>query len=1154
MGGDQALGDPSTVVARSAASTGANRKMSDNTIFSKKFLPLFLTQFFAAFTDHFIRNVLVFMVLATVASDAAPLYITVAGGVFMLPFVFLSALGGELADRYDKALVARRLKLFEIASAVVAGFGFAYHSIPVMLVSLFMFGIGSALFGPLKYGILPDHLPTDELPKANAWIEGATFIAILAGTVFAGMTFKASTSDVLPVISVLGLFSVLCYAASLMIPSTQPGDTALKIDANIFRSTWRQLVDLKADARLFRASLMVSFFWFAGAVVLSVLPPAVYHLGGDEIAVTAYMALFAVAIAIGSAISAYISGGRVVLLPAAVGTLAVSLFALDFGLVLNGTAPTSAKLGPVEFFSQWNAIRIAMDVAMMAVSGAFLVVPTFTALQTWSKKESRARVIASNNILNAVFMVFGAALIGGLQAAGSTLADTAFTLAGLSLAASVLMFVFLPTSAFRDFLFVLFRVVYRLEVRGAEHLDQAGRSPVIALNHTSFLDAAVALAITDLDPVFAINTEIARKAWVKPFLKVASALPLDPTKPMATRALIRIVEAGRAIGIFPEGRISVTGSLMKVYEGAAMVADKTGSLIVPIHIDGLEKTHFSRLAAHQVKKRLFPKVTVTIVEPTRLSLDPALKGRKRRQAAGAALYGVMSDLVFETSMKKGTIHEEVVRAAERFGRSKIAVEDPEDGSITYGKLLIGARVLGRKFHARFAGEEALGIMLPNSIGAVVTFLGVQSAGLVPSMINFTAGLSGIIEACSASKTRFVLTSRRFVTKGRYDTLVAELSKTVEIVYLEDIRATVTFLDKLEAIIRRASPVIARKQTDRAVVLFTSGSEGPSKGVVHSHAGIMANAAQAAARIDFNSADKTFNILPVFHAFGLTAGTLLPLTNGVPVYMYPSPLHYRMVPEAIYASNATIIFGTDTFLANYARSAHAYDLRSIRYCFAGAEPVRRSTRETYMEKFGIRILEGYGMTEAAPVIALNTPMHNKAGTLGKLMPGMEMRVDPVPGMEPAGILHVRGPNLMLGYLKVTNPGVLEPLVDGWLDTGDVVEVDADSHIVFKERGKMIANIAGEKIAYNTVNQLVGEIWPGVKAVTVAVKDERKGERLVVLTDDPRVNRAEIIAGAKRMGVTERAIPSEIVIAAVPVLGTGKTDFVSARKFVEAYVAA
>ena len=351
------------------------------------------------------------------------------------------------------------------------------------------------------------------------------------------------------------------------------------------------------------------------------------------------------------------------------------------------------------------------------------------------------------------------------------------------------------------------------------------------------------------------------------------------------------------------------------------------------------------------------------------------------------------------------------------------------------------------------------------------------------------------------------------------------------------------------------PLVERKPGDWAAILFTSGSEGTPKGVVLSHRNMLANAAQAAARIDFGRQDKVFNVLPVFHSFGLTVGLVLPLVSGVRIYLYPSPLHYRIVPELIYGVNATIMFGTDTFLNGYARSAHAYDFRSLRYILAGAEPVKESTRRIYLEKFGLRILEGYGVTETAPALALNTPMFNKFGTVGRLLPGMEARLDKVEGVDEGGRLFVKGPNVMLGYLRVENPGVLEPPPEGWHDTGDIVTIDEQGFIAIKGRAKRFAKIAGEMISFAAVEALAGELWPDALSAVASVPDARKGERLIMVTQQKDATRSEFQAFARSRGASELMVPAEIVyMEKLPLLGTGKIDNMAVTKLIKERFAA
>jgi acyl-[acyl-carrier-protein]-phospholipid O-acyltransferase/long-chain-fatty-acid--[acyl-carrier-protein] ligase len=1119
--------------------------MKTSLMTSRKFAPLFWTQFLSAFNDNFLKNTLVFLIMYKMAAEGGAL-VALAGGIFILPFLALSALGGELADKHDKAVVAERLKRAEIGVAALAVAGMALSSITVLMAALFGFGVISALFGPIKYGILPDHLDRRDLPAANAWIEGGTFIAILTGTIAAALSFNGEGGVFVfgPLMMVL---AVGCWLAARMIPKTGAKAPDLVVDKNIVRSSLTLVNEIRADARIWRASLMNGWFWFVGAFVMTMLPIMVKDiLGGSEIVVPAYLAIFAISIALGSAIAGWMSAGRVVLLPAPLGTAIVALFGLDLAWNLWGMASVTHAESIAGFFAGPNTIRVAIDLAGMAVGGAFLAVPTFAAMQTWAHEDRRARVIGAANVLSALFIAAGLGLVAVLQALGATVPMLVLGLSVLNLGIAWLMLKTLPTNPFRDFISILFRAFMRLEVEGLENIKKAGTAPIIALNHVSLLDGALALAITEEEPTFAVDYKIAQAWWVKPFLKFCKFLPLDPTKPMATRSLIKLVQDGNSIGIFPEGRLTVTGALMKVYDGAAMVADKTGSMVVPVRIDGLEHSYFTYLNQGQVRRRLFPKVKVTILEPVRLDVAPELKGRARRIAAGAALYRVMSDLIFRTTSTSSTVIERVIDAARERGMGKPAVEDPVTGKLSYGRLLAGAAVLGAKFRTLFPDEENIGVMLPNANGAAVTIFGAMSAGKVPAMLNFTAGAANILSACRAAKIRHVLTSRAFVTQAKLGPVVEEMQKHVEIVWLDDLRATVGVRDKLLGLLRRGRPLVKRQPDDPAVILFTSGSEGAPKGVVLTHRNILANAAQAASRIDFHSGDKVFNILPVFHSFGLTAGTVLPLVSGVPVYFYPSPLHYRIVPELVYASNATIIFGTDTFLSGYARTAHPYDFRSIRYIFSGAEPVKASTRETYMEKFGLRILEGYGVTETAPVISLNTPMYNRSGTVGKILPGMEWKLEPVPGIEEGGRLSLRGPNVMAGYLREDNPGVLEPLPDGWHDTGDIVTIDADGFVRIKGRAKRFAKIAGEMVSLAAVEALAGSLWPGHLTAVSAVPDAKKGERLILLTDAPNATRAEFLAFAKSKNAMDIMVPAEVRVGRVPVLGSGKVDFVEARK--------
>jgi acyl-[acyl-carrier-protein]-phospholipid O-acyltransferase/long-chain-fatty-acid--[acyl-carrier-protein] ligase len=1129
--------------------------MSSSLLLTRRFAPLFWCQFFSAFSDNFLKNALVFLILFKLADSGAGALITLTAAVFISPYFFLSGLGGELADRYDKAWVAQRLKFVEIGISIIAVAGFALHSLVILFAALFLFGVIGSLFGPIKYGILPDHLARSELPAGNALVEGATFIAILLGTIVGGLAAKDG-GDPTQFALLMIVFSLLCWLSSLFIPPTGEAAPTLTVRWNIAASTWDLVKHLRDDRRIWWGAFVTCWFWVVGALALSLLPPLVKNeLGGTEEVVTACLTIFSISIAVGSGLAAWLAAGRIILLPTVIGAFLLGLFAIDLGWATWGGTDAAEPAGIVATFSSFRGIRLAIDLAGLAIAGGLYIVPTFAAVQAWAGADRRARVIAGVNVLNAAFMAGSALLVFALQAYGMSTPALFLLLGAGSLLVTVWIGRTMPASALSDALSIIYRALFRIEVKGLENLHKAGHNVIIALNHVSFLDAGLAMSLRSRKPVFAIDVGISKLWWVKPFMKLTRAIPLDPLKPMATRTLINAVKAGEALIIFPEGRITVTGSLMKVYDGAALIADKADAEVVPVRIEGLEQTPFSRLSKSQVRRRWFPKVKVTVLEPVKLAVDPALKGRARRQAAGAALYGIMSDLVFRTTSTDRTVFEALLQAADEHGRARIAVEDPVTGALSYRKLLMGATILGDKL-MRYAPEgRAVGLMLPNANGAVLTFFGLLSAGRVPAMINFTAGATNILAACRAAQVTTILTSRVFVERGRLESMVAAVAKEVSIVYLEDIRPTITLLDKIRGLMRAGAPLVPRKPDDWAAIMFTSGSEGLPKGVVLSHRNMLANAAQARARIDFGREDKVFNVLPVFHSFGLTVGMVLPLVCGVRLYLYPSPLHYRTVPELIYGVNATVMFGTDTFLAGYARSAHPYDFRSLRYIIAGAEPVKESTRRVYLEKFGLRILEGYGVTETAPALALNTPMFNKFGAVGRILPGMEARLQKVEGVEEGGRLLVRGPNVMVGYLKADKPGVLEPPPDGWHDTGDIVTIDDKGFVTIKGRAKRFAKVGGEMISLAAVETLAGDLWPDHLCAVMAVPDARKGERLILATQKKDATRSEFMTFAKQQHAADLMIPSEVMIfEKLPVLGSGKVDLMSLAKLVDERLAA
>jgi acyl-[acyl-carrier-protein]-phospholipid O-acyltransferase/long-chain-fatty-acid--[acyl-carrier-protein] ligase len=1125
---------------------------------TRRFAPLFWCQFCSALNDNFLKNALAMLILfgiagsGQVAGGNAGVLITLSGIIFIVPFFIFSALGGELADRFDKAYVAERVKLVEIPVAGLAAVGFFLHSVPILMLTLGLFGILASLFGPLKYGMLPEKLDTAELSAGNALVEGATFLAILLGTIAGGVAVAQAQSASF-VVLVIGLLAV----ASWMFARQIPKDGAAAPDIAITRNPWTSTVALlrelrQGDPRLWGGAHIVSWFWLVGFVALSLLPALVKDsIGGNESVVTLCLATFTIGIALGSALAAGASHGKPNLALVPLGAILIGVFSLAVAWVAVGAAPGSQPIGALGVLTSPGGMALLLSLFGLAVSGGLYIVPSFAAVQAWAPPERRARVIAAVNVMNAAYMVGAGAVVAGLQAAGVGLGVLFAVLGVLSFGAVLVVTRAWGSGLMRDMGREVFRFFFRLEVTGLENIPGPDQRVVIAPNHMSLLDGPLLHSVLPKEAAFAVNRQIAENWWVKPFLRVINAHLLEPTKPLAARTLVNAVKGGETIVIFPEGRITVTGSLMKAYDGAAMIADRADAWVVPVRIEGLERSPLSYLRKTQIKKALFPKVRVTFLPPRKLNVDPALKGKTRRQAAGLALQDIMIDTAVETANCDQTLFAALVDAKRTRDTGRPAVADPLGSKLSYAKLILGAQVLGRKLQGFAPPGAAVGVMLPNSVGVAVTFFALQSIGRVPAMINFSSGAVSVRAACRAAKVSVVLTSRAFVEKARLTELVRAIAETVHIVYLEDLRERISLGDKVAGLIAGGRQRVARKADDPAVILFTSGSEGNPKGVVLSHRNVLANVAQCLARVDANGEDLVFNVLPVFHSFGLTGGLMMPLIGGIPVYLYPSPLHYRIVPELIYDSGATIVFGTNTFLAGYARAAHPYDLRSVRLVVAGAEAVKDDVRTTYMNKFGVRILEGYGVTETAPVLAMNTPIANRPGTVGRLSPLMQARLEPVAGVPEGGRLVVKGPNVMLGYYRAENPGVLEPLPDGWYDTGDIVTIDAQGFIRIQGRVKRFAKIAGEMISLAAVEALAAQAAPGKDFAVVAVPDARKGEHTVLLTTDSALTRETFSRYARAKGAPELMVPSEIlVVDKLPVLGTGKADYVAATALARA----
>lgn len=707
---------------------------------------------------------------------------------------------------------------------------------------------------------------------------------------------------------------------------------------------------------------------------------------------------------------------------------------------------------------------------------------------------------------------------------------------------------------------ILLKLVFKVKVTGLEHLKDLDDRVLIVANHTSFLDGILLTLFLPIKVSFAIHGQYYNKWWMAPVKRVVSLFSIDHSDPMAMKSLIQHVKEGHKVVVFPEGRITSTGSLMKVYPGSGMVADKADATILPVRIQGAQYSHFSRMQG-QSKLRWFPQISLAILPPSKMTFAEGMSSRERRHKAGEQLADIMRDMVFQSSNYKQRLWDSLLDAAAVHGGKHEVIEDLERTPLNYADIFTRCMVLQQLLPQTLQKGERVGLMLPNANGCFLTFFAMQARGLIPAMLNFSAGEKTVLASLETATVNTVITSKKFIQLAELEKLVAAIAEKADVVYLEDLKENLNIVHKLKGLFMANFPSLGVrrlikhvKSDDAAVVLFTSGSEGMPKGVVLSHENILANVEQVRASISFSENDVCLNALPLFHSFGLTAGTMLTTLNGIKTFFYPSPLHYRVIPEMAYDINATIIFGTNVFLAAYAKHAHPYDFYSMKYAVAGAEKLQQETRNVWMEKFGIRILEGYGATETSPILSVNTPMHFKLGSVGRFMPGIVYKLEHIPGIPKGGRLFVKAPNVMKGYLLYDNPSEILPPEDGWYDTGDIVEVDDEGFVHIQGRAKRFAKVAGEMISLTAVEELCKHCWPEHEHVALAFPDAGKGEKVVLLSTLESPSRKDLLAYVKAHGIHELNVPKTyLYISEVPWLGTGKIHYVAAQALAEKMLA-
>lgn len=703
----------------------------------------------------------------------------------------------------------------------------------------------------------------------------------------------------------------------------------------------------------------------------------------------------------------------------------------------------------------------------------------------------------------------------------------------------------------KSFCLFLARLWFRFRAFNTEVLHTPG--PVLLIpNHVSWLDWLFLYTVLEDDWKFVTSATTAETTWVhKKMMVNRRTFPVDTTSPYAAKRMAEFLATGGRLVLFAEGRITLTGSLMKLFDGTGFLIHRIGAKVITCYLRNARRVPFVR---HKGWTHWFPRVTAHFSAPlTPPPLPEGTRSSVARERRTTWLRDAMVRQQFEVEQSFGpqNILAAVVEAA-RQQPGKVVLEDVSFTELTYRRLMVGADVLAGEFRQRLAPGAPVGVLLPNVNGTPVTLLALWSLGCVPAILNFSTGIPTMLQCAQLAGLKSVVTSRMFAQKAKLE-LTPFLDAGIQLIFLEDIRAGVSGLTKLGKLLKHTvacgaglttQSALRNPQANTAVILFTSGSEGVPKGVELTHGNLLANMRQLMGVLDVTDHERFFSAMPLFHSFGLMAGCVVPLTNGFYTFLYPSPLHYRVVPSAVYDKACTVMLGTNTFLNGYARRANPYDFNSVKFLIAGAEKTQDATIQTWGKKFGVRILEGYGATECSPAITINSRLEPKAGSVGRFLPGMEWKLEPIEGVAEGGKLFVRGPNVMRGYLNPDANAKFQAL-GGWYDTGDMVKVDDEGFVHILGRLKRFAKISGEMVSLTAVEDALAGAFPhlGLKCeiAVIAVPDEDKGEKLIAVTDQPKLTLEDIRGVIRGKGMTNLCVPREvIVVREIPKLGTGKVN--------------
>ncbi|MFZ3201647.1 MAG: acyl-[ACP]--phospholipid O-acyltransferase, partial [Candidatus Acidiferrales bacterium] len=1071
------------------------------------------------------------------------------GALFALPFILFSMAGGLFADRYSKRSATIGTKALEFAVMAFAIVALYLHSLPMECASVFLISSEAALFGPSKYGLLPELLPEARLSWGNGIIEMGTFLASIAGTMAAG--FLAVRYHGREGAAGLLLLACTCagFVASLGISRVPAANPSRKFRWNPLGDFGAQMKIIRADRVLGWAVLGNTYLFFLAALLqFTIILYGHDILRVDDAHVSYLQAAIGIGIGLGSLAAGYLSGGKIEygLIPlGAIGMTIFSAFLYHPGQTVTSTLIHLALLG---FF------------------GGFFAVPVGALIQHQPAPEQKGGVIAAANLLSfvGIFLAAGAywVFVSGLhQTARGVFLDGAI----LTLVATAYSVYLLPDSLLRFVLWLATHTVYRIRVEGRENIPETGGALFVA-NHMSFVDALLLMASTDRPIRFLMFKDIYDLPFIKPFAKMIRVIPisseLHPREMLhSLREATAALRSGEVVCIFAEGEITRIGQLLPFRRGMERIVKGVDAPIVPVALGGIWGSIFSFEGG-----RFLWKMPRSIPYPVTVSFGKPMPGTATPFEVREVVQELQTDAYLHHKRRLRTLHRLLIRTAHRWPW-RFAMGDKRRPRMKWGGALLSSIFLARRLRQVWAGQEMVGILLPPSVpGALVNFAATL-AGKIPVNLNYTSSSETLASCAEQCHIETVITTKLLLEK-------IPLKVPGKTILLEEAAAAPRLGEKIAALLLWFLPgawierALAGGKTktldDLATVIFSSGSTGDPKGVMLTHYNIASNIEQMAQTFMLDRKDGLLGVLPFFHSFGYTVTLWLPAVLGVGAAYHPSPLDFGAVGEMVREYGVTFLLATPTFLQGYLRRCSPEDFGSLRFVIAGAEKLPEKLSVAFEDRFGIRPLEGYGCTECSPVVAVNTKdfrapgfrqVGAKRGCIGHPLPGVSVRiVDPETGerrpVGTPGLLLVRGPNVMKGYLGKPEK-TAEVLQNGWYATGDIVAEDEDGFLTITDRLSRFSKIGGEMVPHVKVEETLQELAGAVEQrfAVVGVPDGRKGERLVVLHTLAPEELTATLEKLPQAGLPNLWAPRAnqfFHVEELPRLGTGKLDLRRVRE--------